>query len=943
MNTTGKRGVQGYRKLAALGCLTIAAAVGTWAQSPTRPGPAPTQSEQAAGQFRLQFDKAGITSLKYTGDQFDTDYISDEATLGHVRVRYKMGENEWRQFSTQDAKNKVEQLPEMRSRKALQQLNVIYNPQQWIRNEYYADLELTTRFRAEADALYWTIFLRNPTHKPIVLGDVFLALPFNTAKRWDKTISYEQRVVQHQYISGHGSFLYWMRPNGAGPYLVMTPLAVCPLFEPTRSEMNFAPAKLEYAERGGVYVLSGRQGEEDKARGGTWRQPQTTHTLTPTNSQRDGITFAFKFRWAKDLDAVRAILVEEGLLDVNVVPGMTLPAGADARISIRSRSPIHSLEPEFPASTQLEPVPSSQGQKVAHIYRVRFSKLGENKITVHFGKKQYSVLEFFVTESLKTLIKKRAAFLVSRQQHRDSSKWFNGLFSEWDMLRKVLRGPENKDGLADYILASDDPALSKPVFLAAKNALYPAPQEIAALEYYLENFVWGKLQMTREEKFPYGIYGIDNWKINRESKPEDRYGSTDHVWRAYDYPHFTYFYWSMYQIAKNYPELSRYADQAEHLERACGTARAFYTYPRQMALWSANEVGNYNEMMIVDLIAELERVGWKEKAGELRRHWEEKVEYFINEQPDLFYSEYPFDPTAFESTGAFSHYAQEQLKNPQHTLRVASADAQRFMAEQLICNIATRGWLQPNYWQMGVEGNMRYMSQMGGWSILDYALYYAPTPWPYLRLGYASLLSSWALMNTGTAETDYGYWYPGPENDGGAGSAYVPAAYGSNWFGKQQPRGAWQYSGEIDLGFGAALRSTAVIVADDPIFGRIAYGGALSRSGSEICVIPQDGVGRRFHLLDGQHRIHLALDRDGFAAEKPICFDDRLERFTLVVENRNPQPAKPHTAELTISGLPAGYEVTADGKPLTRIPAEGGTLALPVGEQGTTVSLVRIR
>jgi hypothetical protein len=244
---------------------------------------------------------------------------------------------------------------------------------------------------------------------------------------------------------------------------------------------------------------------------------------------------------------------------------------------------------------------------------------------------------------------------------------------------------------------------------------------------------------------------------------------------------------------------------------------------------------------------------------------------------------------------------------------------------------------------MGVEGNMRYMSQMGGWSILDYALYYAPNPWPYLRLGYASLLSSWALMNTGTPESNYGYWYPGPENDGAAGSAYVPAAYGSNWFGKQQPRGAWQYSGELDLGFGAALRSTAVIVADDPIFGRIAYGGALARSGGDICVTPQDGVGRRFHFLDARQRIHVAIDRDGFATEKSICFDEKLQRITFALENRDPQPAKPHTVEMTISGLPAAYEVAVEGKPLTRIPAQGATVALPTGVQSTKVSLVRVR
>ncbi|HKD91133.1 MAG TPA: DUF5695 domain-containing protein [Terriglobales bacterium] len=813
------------------------------------------QAAPVTGQFRVAFDKAGITSLKYNGDRYDTDYIADDATLGHVRIRYKMGDTEWRQFSTEDPKSKYQRLPDDRSRRALEQLAVVYNPQQWIRNEYYADLEVTERFRAEADALYWTIFIRNPTHKPIELGDVFLPLPFDTNKRWDKEITYTKRVVQHQYISGHGSFLYWMRPNGEGPYLVMTPVSICPLFEPTRSEMNFAPAKLEYADRGGVYILSGRRAEEDKARGGNWRQPQTTHTLTPTNSQRDGITYAFKFRWAKDYDGVRDVLFQEGLLDVNVVPGMTIPIDMDARVAIRTTSTIQTVEPEFPSQTQIQPTGSAEPKTT--IYKVRFSRLGENKLTVHFGKDQYSVLEFFVTEPLSTLIKKRSAFLVSHQQHRDPSKWYNGLFSEWDMRGKVLRGPDDKDGLADYILASDDPALSKAPYVAAKNVDYPDAAEIAAVEYYLENFVWGKLQMTTEEPYPYAVYGIDNWKINRESTPSDRYGWADHVWRAYDYPHMVLLYWSMYQIANRYPDLVHYLDASGYLQRAYGTARAFYTYPLQFAQWSANEVGNYNELVISSLIDELDRVGRHDQAAVLRKGWEAKVEYFINQQPDLFYSEYPFDPTGFESTGAFAHYALQQVKSPSHSLKVSDSAAERFTAEQLACNMATRGWLEPNYWQLGVEGSMRYMSQMGGWSILDYALNYAKEPWPYLRLGYASLLSSWALMNTGTPESNYGFWYPGKENDGGAGSAYVPQAFGRTWFGKEQPRGAWQYSGEIDLGFAAALRTAAVIVADDPIFGRIALGGRLERSTNRTAVIPKDGIGKKFQFIGHQSRFHL--------------------------------------------------------------------------------------
>ncbi|HET7221203.1 MAG TPA: hypothetical protein VFJ02_24275, partial [Vicinamibacterales bacterium] len=131
---------------------------------------------------------------------------------------------------------------------------------------------------------------------------------------------------------------------------------------------------------------------------------------------------------------------------------------------------------------------------------------------------------------------------------------------------------------------------------------------------------------------------------------------------------------------------------------------------------------------------------------------------------------------------------------------------------------ALRG-LETTYYQLGSDyrGNLTYllsyMSQMGGWSILDYALRFATDPTDYLRLGYASSLSSWALVNSGTPETNYGYWFPGKANDGAAGGGFMPDAIGRAWIGKEMPRGAWHYSAEEDVGYAGALRSSATIVA----------------------------------------------------------------------------------------------------------------------------------
>jgi hypothetical protein len=50
-----------------------------------------------------------------------------------------------------------------------------------------------------------------------------------------------------------------------------------------------------------------------------------------------------------------------------------------------------------------------------HFYQVQFSRLGENRLTIRYGKGRHMFLEFFSTEPLETLIKKRAAFLARSQ------------------------------------------------------------------------------------------------------------------------------------------------------------------------------------------------------------------------------------------------------------------------------------------------------------------------------------------------------------------------------------------------------------------------------------------------------------------------------------------------------------------------------------------------
>ena len=94
-----------------------------------------------------------------------------------------------------------------------------------------------------------------------------------------------------------------------------------------------------------------------------------------------------------------------------------------------------------------------------------------------------------------------------------------------------------------------------------------------------------------------------------------------------------------------------------------------------------------------ELIDTLEREGKSEWARTLRGYWETKVDRFVNHTPNLYGSEFAFDSTGFESTGAFAKYAMTR-NTPDFRARVTSEAALKFMNLQLLLNTSDRGWLE---------------------------------------------------------------------------------------------------------------------------------------------------------------------------------------------------------------------------------------------------------
>jgi len=891
-------------------------------------------TEQASS-FSVDFDSTGIASLKLAGDSTGLDFIKKDASVGDVVIRYRIGGGNWNEVITAEMSDKIKSAETQSNAKS----RLVHYE---IGNGEKPDMELSELFTVKRDSLIWKMDFCNLSDEPIDIGDIAMPKVFNT-----RGSTYDTRLNMHRMIAGHGSFVFWVRANGKGDRLVMVPLA---------------GTKLEYFDAENIgYIHSEVKGANEKR--GSWRQEHTGVTLKP----KEKISYGFSFHLAKDYSGVRDVLYEQGVFDIHVVPGMVVPEDLYAKFSLRTKNAIDSssIIAEYSEQTHIEYL--GQKEKDVHIYKVGFERLGENLLTVKYGVDMHMVLEFFVTEPLETIYKKRAAFIVNNQQYRDKSKWYDGLYSLWDMRNQVLRGPDDTDNLQLYMVSgSDDPSNSKGVYLAEKNVGHPDADEITSLEYYLENFVWGKLQRTdKEHPYPYGIYGSEHWYLNRNTE----WGTTDEslikhfkekydqvegtglgkerMWRTFDYTTYIMLYYDMYLIAKQNPEKVKYLDADGYLERAFGTAKAYFEVPYSIympgpPLWShkgysdwAYKQGNFHEKYLVDFISALEDEGRKADADYLRAQWEKKVKYFIYDDPHPYLSEFRFDRTAYESTHAVARYALNNELKPDEKLWydknlkkwyshpvVDRASVEDFMERQMSTNISLRGWLEASYYSLGSarsggRDHLCYMSQMAGWSILDYALYYSEEPFDYLRLGYASVLSSWALVNCGTARSNYGYWFPGKGNDGAAGWNFKPVKFGGSWMQKDVSRGVWFYDGEIDHGLAGGINAACTVVVDDPLFGLFAYGGNLTLNDDQIKVVSRDGLGQRFHFVKDDVRFHMLLDRDGFAKDKAIVVDENLKRLEFSLENRS---GNSHVTRVMLEGLPGGsYDVWCDGEKLESV------------------------
>ncbi|HEX7057655.1 MAG TPA: DUF5695 domain-containing protein, partial [Bacilli bacterium] len=666
-----------------------------------------------------------INSLRISGDTFPTNYVmnptnapkqntSDHQWLGELMFTYRLNNGAWTKAWTNKSGDVRVQSQSGNT------VNITY--QNSGNAEGIRNFRVDESYSLANGSLRWQIKVTNTSSQTLEIGDFGLPLPFN--EYWtggNNEEIYETRVVTHSFIGNNSSYITVMRPSGIGPFLLMVPDASTGAgFEYMDNwRIQDHPGSMWAADQGGwieglsVYYIHSNVIKSTN-RG---YLPNTSLILAPGASK----TYAFKFFKVANDQEVKDRLYSEGLVDVTVVPGMIVPTDQIAKFDLHTIKTITSVAAQYPGETTITPLGVTGTNH--KIYQLTMNHLGQNNITVYYGDGEKTVLQFYAIESIDAALQRHATFMVQKQQWNVPGDIRDKVFDDWMMQNNAKR-----NAFYGYWGWGDDWGYTHGEFLAEKNVLTPVAAEITAVDQYLETAIWANLMKNNHSD-----YLIHDFLM---AEP-----NTTPTYRGYAYPHIYNTYFSMYKIAKLYPNLVSYIHPKNtYLLRAYNIFKALYD--GQVAYnWNTGLMG---EMTTPELIKALQDEGFTSQANDVIAKMARKYNNFAG-MTYPYGSEYNYDNTGEEAVYTLAKMNNNTAIKSKINLKTRAARGQMpvwyFYADPVTIN-------GEPWWQF------QYTTSLAGYAMDDWVRNHSANPEVEQRLSYAAKIANVGAINSGQISSD---------------------------------------------------------------------------------------------------------------------------------------------------------------------------------------------
>lgn len=817
--------------------------------------------------------------------------------LGDIKFRLKNDDGTWREFSTATARKPVIVLPAKAPDIARSDLSPTLPadcPVQVIR---------TWTIRSGRFILHFEII--NKTDKPIEIGELGIPMVFNnilTDRRL--TESNEKCSFSDPYIGMDAGYIQVSRLKGVGPALVVVPDGKTPfeayqlLREPSRPQQT-AEGMFEWV------VHSKALAEKDWGKAEPWNEP-TSKILSPKNKREIGV----KFLLSDKIQTIEKTLAEHNRPVTVGIPGYVLPTDIDGKLFLKTTAKVmdYSVEPKN-AMSVAQAKPTAAGWQALS---VRGTGWGRARLTINYTDGTRQTIQYYITKPASTVVADLGNFLTTKQ-------WFENDADPFERSPSVITYDRETDKQVDqdnrvWIAGlGDEGGSGSWVAAAMKEFVQPNAAEIAKYERFIDGVLWGGIQY-KDGPLKYGVrksmlyydpkefpnYPYDstaNWTTWASWKKDQ----AESIGRGYNYPHVVAAYWSMYRNARNTDGLVKKHAWDWYLDQAFQTTKFMFGRDEEgKRRVGYVELGLMEGTIFLELLKDLNREGWTEKAAE--------IEGLMKERADAWSKEaYPFgSEMAWDSTG------QEEVYD--WCKYFGYADKAQESLNSIIGYTPTIPHWGYNgnarrYWDFLYAAKLRrierqihhYGSGLNAIPVLDYYRSH-PDDYYLLRVGYAG--GNAALTNI---------------DRGGFGSAAFHTYPDTlKWDG---------YSGDYGMNFFGHAMNAGTYVIDHKEFGWQAFGGNIRVNGGRVTVTPLDSMRQRVYIAPfGQW---LTLDAGTFSS---VRINKKTGEIQITFS-----PATEHTlvARLRIES-PTGAHIV---KPKGQFKMERGAYVIPLDKQLRQVEL----
>lgn len=890
----------------------VAVAGRAWAEPPVATGADEALVTLRTPEFDVQLSKGSqtIATLQPTGaggfdfapgDRLSLRRANGFHHLGDLTLRLRASDAEpWRDYDTAAARQPVAALPVADRTLAAADLRPTLPPD--------CPLKIVRTWALEDNHLVLRFDLTNRSTQPVEISGLDLPMVFNNIIT-DRSLEQAHAACSFSdpYMGMDGGYLQVTRLTGHGPALVVVPLgstpfeAYRPLDEPMPRQQTFEGML--------AWTVHSKGYAEREWRGARPWNPPTSETLAPGQTRTCGV----KFLLAPEIRDIEETLAANGRPVAVGVPGYVLPTDLDAHLFLKYGSEVASVTADPPDALAIRREPPTPGgwETVA----VRGQTWGRARLDITYKDGTRQTVHYHVTKPAAQAVADLGHFLTTRQWFDDPTDPFKRSPSVISYDREANRpiAQERRVWIAGL---SDEGGAGSWLAAAMKESGQPDPDEVAKLERFIDEVLWGTIQFrdgdrkwgVRKSAFFYEPTQMPGFPYDPAIKWKgwecwDRQSAED-IHRPFNYPHVVAAYWAMYRVARNHPGMVKSHPWQWFLTQATETMNLLLgdDVKRDHPL-GFQALGLMEGSVFLRVIEDLQHEGWTEQADQLERGNKKRADHWKTEK-------YPFgSEMAWDSTGQEEVYAWCRHFG--------------YRDKALVTLDAILGYM-PTLPHWGYNGNARrywdflyagklprierqihhYGSAINAIPVLtEYRDH--PDDFYLLRVGYGGTMG--ALTNI--------------DQEGFASAAFHSFPSTLKWDA---------YSGDYGSNFFGHATNAATYLVNHPEFGWQAFGGNVRVAGEQIVVEPRDAFRQRVYVAP--LGLWLTLDAGTF---RSVTLDTRTGVVRVVFD---PGTADVATARLRVEQPAALPGVGKYGPPMGTA-TRNDAWEVPLGKDGASLEL----